>query len=141
MQTKLILIDDDRVSTLISSKFLVVAGLKDYVKEIISYNDPTEALEFLFAANACSEEEFYWILLDINMPEISGWDLLDILTKKKLYKNVKVIMLTSSISKEDKSKAATYNFVHGYLSKPLDKFKCEEIIQLINESNKNNMKV
>ncbi|SFB38528.1 response regulator [Algoriphagus aquimarinus] len=131
MKIKLLIIDDDKVSLLIAEKFLIVSGIKKIVQEILIFNKPIDALKLLFAAEDNDEMCQLWILLDINMPKISGWDFLNRVESVDLKKDVKVIMLTSSISEEDKNRAASYNSVYGYISKPLDMDKCNEIKQII----------
>jgi CheY-like chemotaxis protein len=57
------------------------------------------------------------ILLDINMPRMSGWDLLDRL--KQIPFNVPVYMFSSSGSLRDIEQSSRYHFVKGYFVKPL----------------------
>ncbi len=49
------------------------------------------------------------ILLDIMMPAINGFDVLDILKTTEKTKNTKVIMLTALSQAQDKTKAAERN--------------------------------
>ncbi|WP_258097811.1 response regulator [Marinoscillum pacificum] len=60
-----------------------------------------------------------YILLDINMPGMSGFELLDAMREKQL--NTQVIMLSSSISDTDIVESYTYQNVVGYEVKPLKK--------------------
>lgn len=60
------------------------------------------------------------ILLDINMPELNGWDILEALNKEEILKNIPVYMLSSSVSQKDIQKSETYSQVKGFFSKPMN---------------------
>lgn len=62
------------------------------------------------------------IFLDLNMP-YSGWDFMGHLLPlvPALAKVPQVYIITSSIDANDKQRAAGYDFVKGYLTKPLKK--------------------
>ena len=59
------------------------------------------------------------LLLDINMPVLNGWNVLDKLKDMKLG-NFVTYMLTSSIDLKDKEKAENNLLVSGFIEKPLD---------------------
>jgi len=59
------------------------------------------------------------ILLDITMPVMDGFDVLDALASNPVTKNIPVIMLTSSTQKENVIKSMKYG-VKDYLSKKFD---------------------
>lgn len=71
------------------------------------------------------------ILLDINMPIMDGWDFLDMFSNMPVSKNIPVVMLTSSINPDDMKKAQSHELVRGFLSKPLNKEKLDEILTYI----------
>lgn len=69
------------------------------------------------------------VLLDINMPDIWGLDLLNNLDED--YENIEymdVIMVSSSKLKSDVEKSSRYNSVLGYLEKPLNVDKISSIL-------------
>lgn len=69
------------------------------------------------------------IFLDINMPVMTGWEFLDEYEKIKLHKTskTKIVMLSSSIYKEDKDKAKEYNKVVDFITKPLTSEQLQEV--------------
>lgn len=71
------------------------------------------------------------ILLDINMPVMDGWDFLEKFSDLPASKNIPVVMLTSSINPDDIEKAKSHELVKGFLSKPLNKEKLDEILSYI----------
>lgn len=71
------------------------------------------------------------ILLDLNMPEMSGWDFLEIFEEilPTLPKAVRVHILSSSQDEKDIEKSKHYLSVYGYLVKPLTGEKITSLIQ------------
>ncbi|WP_425639033.1 response regulator [Algoriphagus yeomjeoni] len=132
MKIKLLLIDDDRISLLIAKKYLTNHGIKELVEEIIAFTEAEDALKLLKQTKSNQDQNLFWILLDINMPNINGWEFLKLVEKNKLKNLLKVVMLTSSISEVDKSMATSFDMVHGFFTKPLTQEKCEEFKALIN---------
>ncbi|MGI4742827.1 MAG: response regulator [Janthinobacterium lividum] len=61
-----------------------------------------------------------FILLDLDMPVMDGWEFLDALTLLPIAEQTCVFILTSSIHPADREKAKHYHVVKGFLSKPLD---------------------
>ena len=59
------------------------------------------------------------IILDIEMPEINGYDLLEMIKKNKALQNVPVIFLTSNSGKDSVIKAVEGG-INDYVRKPVD---------------------
>lgn len=105
------IVDDDQVITYITQRLLHNA---DPSLKVSGYLSAKMALEKLRLDNDCPDI----LLLDINMPGISGWEFLDELNK--LGRFVNVYMYSSSIDPEDVKRARAYPMVREFLSKPLD---------------------
>lgn len=65
------------------------------------------------------------ILLDIQLPELDGWEVLSQLKEYKATKNIPVIILTVG---DDAKNEWEEKGAQGYLSKPLDRRKIENVI-------------
>lgn len=117
---KVYLVDDQPIANFITRKLLELEGFKG---DIVEFTDPVEAL------NSIKEDENSLIFLDLNMPEMSGWEFLDELKTRKVCHNI--IVLTSSTSKVDREKAKEYSCVIKYMVKPMNKKKFSEISDLI----------
>ena len=65
------------------------------------------------------------VFLDINMPEMNGWEFITAFEKivGELPKKVSIIMVSSSLDKRDLERAESTNCIHGYVTKPIDKSK------------------
>lgn len=57
------------------------------------------------------------ILLDLNMPEMNGWQFLEKFEQKNI--SCTFYILTSSVNPVDKEKAQKHPIVAGFLSKPI----------------------
>ena len=120
-----LLIDDDPITIFLTKRLLQHEGLSSTAA---SFQSPTEALAFLLRQIPAGLVPQV-ILLDLNMPEINGWDFLDILKRHEvqLQGQCIVYLLTSSMVPSDKVRAQEYPLVAGLLLKPLDKHKIQQI--------------
>ncbi len=112
---KIILVDDDPIVILLQKKLMEKVGMID---EVDSYNSGEEALAFLI--NNSNANADYLIFLDINMPGLSGWQVLDKLTELKLNGNISVIIITSSIEHAEKEKSKQYGQIMDFWIKPFN---------------------
>ncbi len=65
------------------------------------------------------------IILDINMPELNGWQVLDMIKKEKSLSGVPVVMLTVS---SDTEKAKEKGVAH-FINKPAEPEQMLEIVK------------
>lgn len=91
---------------------LIVDILKDRYR-VKTFKDPKKALEYLFS-NTCVD----LILLDIMMPELSGYDLLKVLKQNHNTKEIPVIFLTALSEREDEQKGLEMGAC-DYVTKPI----------------------
>ncbi|SNR96320.1 response regulator receiver protein [Belliella buryatensis] len=114
---KIIFVDDDKIQHMINKKNML--RIKPDL-ELIFFQNPFSALEWL------ETNDFDLLLLDINMPEMSGWEFLDVLEEKKI--QIPVKMLSSSMDPDDIAKSNAYQMVEGFLVKPLQIEVIEELL-------------
>lgn len=69
------------------------------------------------------------IFLDINMPIMDGWEFLDAIQPMEALNNIPIHIMTSSINRNDETRAASYLSVRGYHTKPFS----DEVLQSIIE--------
>ncbi len=86
-----------------------------------------EIRSFIYASEALEElkqggDNPNFILLDINMPGMNGWEFLDGLQQSEISSSKLPIiyMLSSSLDPEDEAKARKSALVKGFISKPLE---------------------
>ncbi len=122
MTRQILIIDDDPINNLILRKEL---EKKNHSIELIIFEDALKAMRFI-------EEESQLpnlILLDINMPEMSGWEFLRQLEQKNI--NLAVFMITSSVVKKDQEKAKNFPLIKDYLIKPLSAQDFDKIVKIV----------
>ncbi len=112
-------VDDDEISNFVSVKTLEDARIAD---RILSVTGAREALDLIKEGINGNGPVPDLIFLDINMPIMTGWDFLEEYkeVRERVGKKIYIIILTSSVYKHDKAKAATYEDVDDYTLKPLD---------------------
>ena len=132
---KILIIDDDRIST-----FLTKRIVDSCIMVECSQTFYQSELALLSLKKALSELTDLpdLILLDINMPIMDGWDFINELQKAPNYKRMPIVILSSSIYKEDQEKSESYSEIEGYLIKPLTLPKFNQIIDQIFTSTSNN---
>lgn len=130
----LLLVDDDSVCNSINKIILnkkFGADLdSDYVIE--SFISPLEGFDYL--SKILSENTFdkIIILLDINMPEMTGWEFLEEYSKLPERKTeVVIFILTSSVNQGDIDTAAENNNVMGFMTKPLTSENAEKLFEVM----------
>jgi CheY-like chemotaxis protein len=88
------------------------------VNKITSIRDGQEAIRF-FESLTKKAEGPHLVLLDINLPKISGHEVLRYIKNSEKYKTIPVIMLTTSSAEKDILKAYK-NYANCYITKPID---------------------
>lgn len=129
----LILCVDDDPITLMLCKMVIAKS--SFAKEIITAQNGEEALGYfdeLKLNNLGSEISKYppLVFLDLNMPVMDGWDFLDHFVKEEytsVFKDTKIIILSSTIDPKDIEKSKTYPMVIDFISKPITKELLEEL--------------
>lgn len=132
MEFDILIVDDKDIDLMLLSR-VVKKVFKDY--------KPLEFMSGIEALKAINEDsslkQTVIVLLDINMPDFSGWDFLEMLNKSKPTRTVHVCIVTSSVNMSDKKLAQNYPQVFDFLEKPVSLTSMENLIsnELIFEKN------
>jgi PAS domain S-box-containing protein len=116
----IMLVDDDPIINAISQRF--IGKLRPRAK-VAHFLNPEVALDSLLSLAPSHLPDL--IMLDLQMPEMSGWDFLEHMAHAKL--PVQVYMLTSSKNPLDQERAKRYDMVQGFIAKPLNEEKLKII--------------
>jgi len=116
---RILIIDDDPVNNMINQKLIKKFNPSVHIDTTMN---AVEALKML-ENNPNDKPDL--VLLDINMPVMTGWEFLEEAKSRGL--ELLVVMLSSSIDKHDQSKSSKYPVVVDYLVKPLSIDRLREL--------------
>ena len=126
---RFIAIDDDPVNNLICKLTIEMVAS---APEILTFTNAAEGFDYIqnqYAANRDKTETV--LLLDINMPVMSGWEFLERFDNlgtdvKSLFK---IFILSSSVDERDKQRSYANKNVNAFMVKPLVKDNVVEILE------------
>ncbi len=104
----------------------IVRGL---LKEL-GYANCDEAEDGSEALGKLRSSKFDFVVSDINMPNLNGFELLDAIRADAALRHLPVLMVTAEAKKEDIVRAAQSG-ANGYIVKPFTKATLEEKLQKI----------
>jgi CheY-like chemotaxis protein len=115
------IVDDDPINNFICEKMILRAW---QAAQVSSFTNPIQALEKLQAVAAADAFPSY-LFLDINMPEMDGWEFLSTYEQipETLRHECAIYILSSTIDPADIDRANHYHLVSGFVSKPLTEEK------------------
>lgn len=116
----IVLIDDDAINNLLNRQFLtfVLPG-----STVMTFQDPSQVLRYIEEGKI---ERPDLILLDLNMPEMDGWEFLHHL--EEIDDRIDVMVLSSSVHWEDVNRAEEHQRVKCFVGKPLTEEKISRFI-------------
>jgi|GEM_PF-3784614 len=133
----ILLIDDSDADNHFHKIVINRTKIKAAVKSI---NSSLDALEYIKKSISTDDDQAFplpqLVLMDINMPALNGFELLDKIRQVPdphgRKKGVKIFMLSGSLNPDDKSMAAEKyaDMVYGFYLKPLNE---KAIIDIINK--------
>lgn len=124
MTCQLIIVDDDENDLFFTRIALERCGV---LYDAMSFDMAKNALTWLKSHPPPS-----LILLDINMPEMDGFEFLEAFEALPLSirGQIAIVMLSSSSDPADKARAAQFPSVRGYFIKPLDREAAASLMDL-----------
>jgi CheY-like chemotaxis protein len=119
-----LLIDDDPASNYIAQLLLRKSGA---VEEITVAANGQEALDYI--VQQCNGNDYpNLILLDINMPQMDGFEFMEQFQQLPIAASIRVAVLSSSVSTKDLKTASDYK-IKDFINKPLTKEKLAQLIK------------
>ncbi len=107
---QVLVVDDERDSLEIAARMLKLAGA-----QVTTSRNGKDALDLLRAAPT----RFRFVLSDLSMPDVDGWELLYQFRREPQAADVPVIALTAHAMAGDKERGMAAGF-QGYITKPID---------------------
>jgi CheY-like chemotaxis protein len=126
MNTKkpILLVEDDSVDAMTVKRAMRDLRLSNPVVHLVNGED---AINYLSQGNI---ERPFVILLDLNMPKMTGLEFLKIIKADKGLKSIPVIVLTTSKERQDVMESFECGAA-GYMIKPVDYAKFTEVVNTI----------
>jgi len=127
MLNKVLCVDDDPITLMLCKK---VIERVNYTKEVNVAKNGEDAIEYFNQIKNSNEVAPELVLLDLNMPIMNGWELLDTYLEQGfnlIFKETKFIVLSSTIDPFDIEKSKNYPMVIDFISKPITKEILAEI--------------
>jgi CheY-like chemotaxis protein len=122
---KVLLVEDNQLNEELTTRALTRSGIP---LNLVVARDGVEALARLYASDTGSLPDL--ILLDLELPRLSGLDVLAGLRSKPLARIVPVVVLSSSTKPED-IEGAYRRGCHSYVAKGSDFSKFVKVVQLL----------
>lgn len=126
------LVDDDEINNFITVKLIRKAYPDAIISTFLNGRLAIDNLKNILqhAPDAIPD----YILLDINMPVMNGWEFLEEYKSSGLDpdKKITIYILSSSVFSNDIDKAKSYASVANFISKPLNLESIKEVFSLIN---------
>ncbi|CAN5487483.1 response regulator [soil metagenome] len=126
-----LLVDDDEINNFISIKLIKKALANTAIMACL--NGKFAIDQWVEIQKRGPEQLPDYILLDINMPIMNGWEFLDEYKRLNLdpLSKTKIYIISSSVFSNDINKARSYPLVKDFISKPLNVDKMKELFEYV----------
>lgn len=126
---RVMVVDDAPIDRMIAQKVMTRQG---FAEQVVAAESAMDALQYLKSHEEDPDSLPSLIFLDINMPEMSGFDFLDAYNNlpETIKRKCIIVMLSSSLHPEDKQRALSSPYVFKFLSKPINPEKLKELESL-----------
>jgi CheY-like chemotaxis protein len=127
-ELRILLVDDDASDAKLTQRWLIGSPL---IAEVHVAPSGEQALDQLRATCSANDApQIGLILLDVNLPRMSGFETLAELRSQPEWAELPVIMLSSSSFREDQKRARQLE-ANLYLSKPCDADEFAEFVRTV----------
>lgn len=124
-----ILVDDDWISNYLNKLTLEAFGAANHIYSTTVGEEAVEYISNLYRNDLRNDDISVFVFLDINMPGMDGFDVLDALQKNPddLFYKIKFFLLSSTHNRTDLDRINNYKNV-GFIEKPLTTEKLEALV-------------
>ncbi len=124
----ILLVDDDEATNFIHSMIIKKMACTE---EIITRENGSQALEYIKNSGIGDCRSPDLILLDINMPQMNGWEFLDAYNSIDEHKRAKavIVMLTTPLGTFDSEMAKKIGHISGFVQKPLTVESMQDLLK------------
>jgi CheY-like chemotaxis protein len=128
MNREIFIIDDDAIFRMIVSR-----AISSISPDTTIYECENGAIGLTNLKKQLISNQKLIVFLDINMPVVDGWQFLQDIKNNHLDEipQLLIYIVSSSTDESDLLKAKEYNFVKGFLHKPLYKEVLNSILKIV----------
>lgn len=127
LHSEILIVDDDKICSFIHARILQVSSVNNPVK---TFSSGPQMIHYLRKKETEGSDGAFLILLDLNMPVMDAWLILDYLEKNPFDFPIYNVIITSSVTEADRIRAFRYRSVKGYFEKPFNLLDLQKITQL-----------
>ena len=125
MELKVLIVDDNDMIHFLHKEVLEMSDLS---QNPLIFSDGKETLDYLIKSQ--QSEDAFLVLLDLDMPIMNGFVLLEHLSELENSKNIHVVIVSSSVDEKDKKRTFEYVNAIDFIEKPLTISDCERLKEL-----------
>lgn len=111
----ILIVDDNSINLALASELTALWGHK-----------PKTASNARDAMDLFKSTDFDLILLDIQMPEVDGVELMQMMRKEQPYIQIPIVAITANVQENEKGRLLNLGF-NAYISKPIDENKLKNL--------------
>lgn len=118
-EVTIVMIEDDEGHARLIERNIRRAGVNN---EIMPFTDGNSALDFILGTardGAVSEDRYLLILLDLNLPDMSGTEILELVKNNQYTKRLPVVILTTTDDEREIQRCYDLG-ANVYITKPVD---------------------
>ncbi len=118
-EVTIVMIEDDEGHARLIEKNVRRAGVNN---EIVPFTNGTSALDFILGADRSGEvsrDRYLLVLLDLNLPDMSGIDILEKIKGNEYTKRLPVVILTTTDDEREIQRCYDLG-ANVYITKPVD---------------------
>jgi CheY-like chemotaxis protein len=131
--SRFLIIDDDAGNNILCEILIKkTIGISD----VQTFTEPLKAVHYIMNEYRNDSSVPTVLFLDINMPDMTGWEVLDKFRdiRQIIQESMSIYLVSSSVDENDKQRANQNPFVTEYIEKPLTAKKIREIVELHTEN-------
>ena len=125
MELKVLIVDDNDMILFLHKEVLEMSDLS---QNPLIFSNGKETFDYLLQTQ--QSDDAFLVLLDLDMPIMNGFGLLEHLSELENSKNIYVVIVSSSVDEKDKIKSFTFSNAIDFIEKPLTISDCERLKEL-----------